>query len=226
MAGKGFSAIEKMAAAHHGGPKKLAEKVAAHPGDPKLLNRKDDRFLAGMAQVVFSSGFNWKVIANKWDGFEEAFFGFNPGRVAFFDDDDVARLLGDTRIVRHGPKIVATVENARFVVDVANEHGSFSKFLKAWPKDDQVGLMDYLKTRGSRLGGNTGQYFLRFNGWDAFILSRDVVAALIREGVIDKQPGGKAAMRKVQAAFNDWAEESGKSRVEISRTLALSVGPS
>lgn len=226
MAKRKFAEIEKMAAGHHGGPKKLAAKIADHPGDPKLLNRKDDRFLAGMAQVVFSSGFNWKVIANKWDGFEEAFFGFNPQRVAFFDDDDVARLLGDTRIVRHGPKIVATVENARFVVDVAKESGSFGKFLKSWPKDDQVGLLDVLKTRGSRLGGNTGQYFLRFNGWDAFILSRDVVAALIREGVIDKQPTGKAAMRKVQDAFNAWADESGKSRVAISRTLALSVGPS
>ncbi len=226
MASRGFGAIEKLAAGHHGGPKKLAEKIAAHPGDPRLLNRKDDRFLAGMAQVVFSSGFNWKVIHNKWDGFEEAFFGFNPARVAFFDDDDVARLLGDTRIVRHGPKIVATVENARFVVDVAKEHGSFSKFLKGWPKDDQAGLLEYLKAKGSRLGGNTGQYFLRFNGWDGFILSRDVVAALIREGVIDKQPGGKAAMRKVQAAFNEWAAESGKSRVEISRTLAFSIGPS
>lgn len=226
MAGSGFGAIAKMAAGHHGGPKKLAEIVGAHGHDAKLLNRKDDRFLAGMAQVVFSSGFNWKVIRNKWDGFEEAFYGFNPARVAFFDDDEVAKLLGDTRIVRHGPKIVATVENARFVVDVAKEYGSFSKFLKGWPKDDQVGLLEYLKTRGSRLGGNTGQYFLRFNGWDGFILSRDVVAALIREGVIDKPPGGKAAMRKVQAAFNQWAEESGKSRAEISRTLALSIGPS
>ncbi len=221
-----FSEIAKLASDHHGGPKKLAAKIAEHSGDPRLLNRKDDRFLAGMAQVVFSSGFNWKVIANKWDGFEEAFFGFNPKRVAFFDDDDVARLLGDTRIVRHGPKIVATVENARFVVRVAEEHGSLSKFLKRWPKDDQVGLLDYLKTHGARLGGNTGQYFLRFNGWDGFIISRDVAAALVREGVVDKPPTGKAAMRKVQAAFNAWHEESGKSRVEISRTLALSIGPS
>ena len=52
-----FSEIAKLAAGHHGGPKKLAAKIAEHPGDPRLLNRKDDRFLAGMAQVVFSSGF-------------------------------------------------------------------------------------------------------------------------------------------------------------------------
>lgn len=223
---RSFTEIAKMAAGHHGGPRKLAEKIGQHPGDPKLLKRKDDRFLAGMARVVFSSGFNWKVIANKWDGFEEAFFGFNPKRVAFFDDDDVARLLGDTRIVRHGPKIVATVENARFVVRVADEYGSFSKFLKQWPEDDQVGLLDYLKKHGARLGGNTGQYFLRFNGWDGFIISRDVAAALVRDGVVDKPPTGKAAMRKVQEAFNRWHAETGKSRVEISRTLALSIGPS
>jgi 3-methyladenine DNA glycosylase Tag len=69
-------------------------------------------------------------------------------------------------------------------------------------------------------------YFLRFNGWDAFILSGDVVKALIREGVVDKPPTSIADMRAVQDAFNAWTKESGRPQHEVSRILSLSVGPS
>jgi 3-methyladenine DNA glycosylase Tag len=86
--------------------------------------------------------------------------------------------------------------------------------------------MDYLKKNASRLGGATAQYFLRFEGWDAFILSGDVVKALIREGVVSKAPTAKKDMAAVQAAFNTWRDESGRPVREISRILALSVGPS
>ena len=51
-----------------------------------------------------------------------------------------------------------------------------------------------------------------------------VVQTLIREGVVDKAPGSKSSMRAVQAAFNNWSEESGRSLTEISRVLAMSVG--
>ena len=57
----------------------------------------DDRWLAGMTKAVFRAGFNWKVIENKWPGFEAAFEGFDPHRCArnFLQDDaHGSRLLG------------------------------------------------------------------------------------------------------------------------------------
>ena len=93
-----------------------------------------------------------------------------------------------------------------------------------WPEADYVGLLYLLKTRGSRLGGTTGQYLLRGMGKDSFVLSRDVTAALIREGVVDKPAGSKRDLRRVQEAFNTWREESGRTLAEISRTLACTVG--
>ncbi|WP_365715719.1 hypothetical protein [Shimia sp.] len=80
-----------------------------------------------------------------------------------------------------------------------------------------------MKKGGSRIGGATGQYALRFLGKDSFILSRDVVARLIAEGIIDKQPTSKGAMKKVQEAFNIWMDQSGRSLTEISRVLAMSL---
>ena len=221
---RAFSEIEALAIRHHGSREAIAEKLTRPKTADELRAIPDDRWLSSMTQAVFSAGFVWKVIQAKWEGFEAAFDGFDPGKVALYSDDDIARLVSDERIVRNGQKITATVKNAQFVQEIASEHGGFGAFLADWPASDQTGLLEVFAKRASRLGGSTGQYFLRFSGWDAFIVSGDVIKALIREGVIDKPPTSKGAMAKVQAAFNHWMEESGRSQSEISRMLALSVG--
>lgn len=60
-------------------------------------------------------------------------------------------------------------------------------------------------------------------GKDSYLMSKDVVAALIAEGVVDKPPSSARALRAVQEAFNIWAAESGRPLAHISRTLACSV---
>ena len=85
--------------------------------------------------------------------------------------------------------------------------------------------MTWLGKNGSRLGGATAQYFLRFSGWDGWIASGDVLRAMVRDGVLDKPAAtSKSALNKVQDAFNSYHRESGLPRSEISRILALSVG--
>ncbi len=140
------------------------------------------------------------------------------------NDDDLARLVTDTRIVRHGPKIRSVQQNAVFVAELAREHGGAGKAFGNWPSTDYVGLLALLKTRGSRLGGNTGQYFLRFMGVDGFVLSRDVIARLVAEGIVDRASASKKSMAAVQEAFNAWQAESTRSLTEISRVLAMSIG--
>ncbi|MEQ9519225.1 MAG: DNA-3-methyladenine glycosylase I [Parvibaculum sp.] len=182
----------------------------------------DDRWLAQMTKSVFQAGFVWKVIEAKWPGFEEAFDGFDPHRVAFYSDEDLGRLVSDARIVRNGAKIKATVENARFVVELVQEYGSVGAFFAKSKPEKYVDLLDTLKKRGSRLSGASAHYFLRFSGVDSWIMSSSVVAALIAAGVVDKAPTSKRALVEVQAAFNAWRAESGRSITEISRILALS----
>jgi 3-methyladenine DNA glycosylase Tag len=165
------------------------------------------------------------VIEKKWPGFEEAFEHFDPHKVAFYADLEIARLLKDTRIVRNGAKIQATIHNAQFVIDTAKEHGSFTAFLNSWPASDQIGLMEHFKKHASHLGPSATTYFLRFNGWDSFILSSDVTKALIREKVVAKAPTSKADMKAVQSAFNTWTEQCGLPQRDVSRILSFSVGP-
>lgn len=219
---RGFDEIFGIAASRHGGAEALEAKLSKPLTPAALAEVPDDRWLAVMTKCVFQSGFNWKVIEAKWDGFEAAFEGFDPGACAFLEGDRLDALISDTRIVRHGAKIASVRDNAAFLLELRDEGGA-GKVLGGWPSTDFVGLLELLKSRGSRLGGNTGQYAMRFAGRDAFILSRDVTARLIAEGVIDKAPGSKRAMAAVQEAFNTWMDQSGRSLTEVSRVLAMSL---
>ena len=221
----GFETIRKRAARRKGGDDVL-KRLLGPPADNRTVARlADDRILSTMAERVFSAGFVWRVIQQKWPGFEEAFLGFEPKRLLFQPDDFWHELAGDTRIVRNPQKIASVRENAAFVDRVSREHGGFGRFLAEWPADDQIGLMAYLGKHGSRLGGNTGQYFLRWIGWDAFIMSGDMVLALRDAGLdIAENPTSKRDMARIQARMNEWAKETGLPRMHISRILSMSIG--
>ena len=93
-----------------------------------------------------------------------------------------------------------------------------------WPTDNIIGLWEYLKKNGSRLGGNTGAYTLRQMGVDTFILSSDVESHLRNIGIIDSGRSTKRAMQAAQKAFNYWQQQSGRSQSEISQIIAFSCG--
>ncbi|QMU58720.1 MAG: 3-methyladenine DNA glycosylase [Boseongicola sp.] len=219
---RSFDEIYQIAADRHGGSHALAEKLSPPPPPAEIATRPEDRWLSMMTRGVFQAGFSWKVIEAKWEGFEEAFHQFNPDKCAMMDDVWFDQLLQDTRIVRNGTKIQTVRDNAVFVTELRSE-GGVGAVLSGWPPEDYIGLLDMLKKRGSRLGGSTAQYFLRFSGVDSFILSADVTARLIAESIIDKPATSKAARKAVQTAFNEWREQSGRSLTEISRVLAMSV---
>jgi 3-methyladenine DNA glycosylase Tag len=220
-----FKRIRARAESRKGGPEAL-RRLLPPPPDPALLARlPDDRALAEIAKRVFSAGFVWSVIEAKWPGFEAAFLGFDPARLAFEPAEFWDRLTRDERIVRNGAKIMSVRANAHFVLAIAREHGSFGRFLAGWPSADEVGLLEVLAKRGSRLGGITGQMLLRFLGWDGFVLSADVVACLRDAGLDIAEPvTSKRDLAKVQVQFNAWARESGLPYQHISRICALSIG--
>jgi 3-methyladenine DNA glycosylase Tag len=220
-----FKTIRARAEKRKGGAKELEKLLPSKPDMKTVAELSDDRMLSEMTKRVFSAGFAWSVIEAKWPGFEKAFLAFKPARLSFQLDDFWDGLLSDTRIVRNGAKIQSVRENAAFVQEIAREHGSFGKFLAKWPSSDQIGLLDLLANRGSRLGGNTGQMFLRFIGWDGFVTSQDVVTCLRDAGLdIAAEVKSKGDLAKVQAQFNAWAAETGLPYVHLSRICAMSVG--
>lgn len=219
-----FDHIYDMALARKGGEAALQALLPTVAPPGVLSETGDDRYLSALTRCVFNAGFVWRVIENKWPGFEAAFEGFVPLYWQQVPSEVLERLASDERIVRNMQKIRTVPENARMIVDAAREYGSFGAFLEQWPSADQAGLLQWLKRNGARLGGNTAQYFLRQVGWDGFVLSRDVIAGLRREGRLDASPTSQKALVQAQQAFNEWHQQSGLPYSHLSRILAYTVG--
>jgi DNA-3-methyladenine glycosylase I len=123
---------------------------------------------------AFQSGLSWITILRKRPAFRAAFAGFEPGRVARFDDADVARLMSDTGIVRNRAKVAATIANARAVLDLDLPLDALLwSFAPSADRDAPRGLADVpavtvestamakeLKRRGFRFVGPTTAYAL------------------------------------------------------------------
>jgi DNA-3-methyladenine glycosylase I len=92
----------------------------------------DDRVLfEHLALDGFQAGLSWSTILRKREAFRAAFQDFDPAVVAAFDDADRARLLADAGIVRNRAKVDATIGNARALLALVGEFGSFDAYLRA-----------------------------------------------------------------------------------------------
>jgi DNA-3-methyladenine glycosylase I len=91
----------------------------------------DDRKLFEMLLLEGAqAGLSWRTILHKRAAYRRAFAGFDPRKVARFGAADVRRLLGDEGIVRNRLKVRAAIENARAMLLVQRERGSFDAY--AW----------------------------------------------------------------------------------------------
>jgi len=106
----------------------------------------------------FQSGLAWITILRKREAFRAAFAGFDPERVARFDERDVERLLGDAGIVRHRGKIEATIANARATVALRETTSLPELMWEYRDAPDGIELSKRLKKAGFRFVGPTTAY--------------------------------------------------------------------
>lgn len=219
-----FEQIYTRAADRKGGEAALESLLSTPLSAEVLATIGDDRWLAAFTQKVFQSGMSWKVVRSKWDGFESVFFGFDIEKLLLVPNEMWERKATDPAIIRHLGKVMTIPDNAYMIHRAAKAHGSFAAMVAAWPSEDMIGLWRYLKSKGKRLGGNTGPYTLRVMGKDTFILSQDVEAYLRSTGIIDGGRDTQRSLAAAQAAFNDWQQESGRPLCQISQIIAFSGG--
>jgi DNA-3-methyladenine glycosylase I len=86
----------------------------------------------------FQAGLAWITILRKRDAFRAAFAGFDPDRVARFDEQDVERLVGDAGIVRSRAKIAATIGNARVYCAMRAQGEDFARFVWSFVGDRPI----------------------------------------------------------------------------------------
>jgi DNA-3-methyladenine glycosylase I len=94
--------------------------------------QRDERVLfERLILEINQAGLSWETILNRRVGMFEAYEGYDVDKVAAYGDQDIARLLGDPRIIRNKLKVNAAIENAKSVQWLRAEHGSFAAWLDA-----------------------------------------------------------------------------------------------
>lgn len=90
----------------------------------------DRRLFEKICLEGFQAGLSWLTILNKREAFRRGFAQFDAEQVARFGEAEIARLLADSGIVRHRGKIESTINNAKRVLELRAEFGTFAAY--AW----------------------------------------------------------------------------------------------
>ena len=122
------------------------------------------------------AGLNWATILKKREGYRKAFAGFDPVKVAAFDQSKIDELIANPEIIRNKLKINSAVNNAQRFLEIQKEFGSFDAYLwpfvggkpiqNRWTENSQVpanslesdALSKDLKKRGFKFVGSTIMY--------------------------------------------------------------------
>lgn len=97
----------------------------------QIVSKSLGDYLEIQTKAVFQSGMSWKVVDAKWSTIREAFNDFQIGAVAAMDETAVDALTDDKRVIRNRRKLQAITDNARRMIELDEEHGSFQAYLRS-----------------------------------------------------------------------------------------------
>jgi DNA-3-methyladenine glycosylase I len=118
---------------------RLALHKAYHDGAYGFPIHDDDELFCRLILEINQAGLSWETILKKEAGFRKAYAGFAIARVARFGAADRERLLADAGIIRNRLKIDAAIDNAKTIVKLQKEHGSFAGCKRTTPRRKRSG---------------------------------------------------------------------------------------
>ena len=122
----------------------------------------DDNELFGrLVMEINQAGLSWETILKKEEAFRKAYHNFDISTVANFCEADINRLLNDSTIIRNKLKINAVIANARTIINIQNEFGSFENWLNYHhPKDKEAWVKLFKKTFKFTGGEIVGEFLM------------------------------------------------------------------
>jgi DNA-3-methyladenine glycosylase I len=121
----------------------------------------DDNELFGrLIMEINQAGLSWEIILKKEDSFRKAYHGFSIEKVAAYGESDRERLLSDPGIIRNKLKINAAIENAKKILELQKEYGSFEKWLEHHQPSTKAEWMKLFKKTFRFTGGEIVGEFL------------------------------------------------------------------
>jgi len=107
----------------------------------------DNELFCRLILEINQAGLSWTTILNKQEGFRKAYHNFNIKKVAAYKEKDFERLMNDAGIIRNRLKINAAIENAKTILAIQKEFGSFKEWLaQQHPKTREEWTLLFKKT--------------------------------------------------------------------------------
>jgi len=132
--------------------------IGYHDKEWGKLIKDDDALFERMTMEVFQAGLSWKIVLLKRAAFNKAFSGFVIPKVARYGEKQIDRLMNDKSIIRNQRKILATIYNAKAILQIQKEYGSFYKYIKQLDTDNNT--VKEMKKHFKFMGDETVKCFL------------------------------------------------------------------
>lgn len=97
--------------------------------------RDEQKLFEFLVLETFQAGLSWITVLRKRENFRKVFDNFDYKKIALYDEDKIAKLLQDARIIRNKLKVRATISNAVAFMKIQQEFGSFSKYIWKFVND-------------------------------------------------------------------------------------------
>ena len=127
----------------------------------------DNELFERLVLEINQAGLSWSTILNKQQNFKKAYKDFNIKKVASFNEKDFERLMNDAGIIRNRLKINAAIENAKIILQVQKEFGSFKNWLDHQHPKTKAEWVKIFKTHFTFTGGEIVNEFLMSTGYMA-----------------------------------------------------------
>lgn len=127
---------------------------------------QDDNELFGrLIMEINQAGLSWETILKKEENFRKAYDNFNIKKIADYTQTDRERLLNDAGIIRNKLKVNAAIENAKTILQLQNEFGSFEKWLEHHHPKTKEDWVKLFKKTFKFTGGEIVNEFLMSIGY-------------------------------------------------------------
>ena len=142
----------------------------------------DDELFERLVLEINQAGLSWSTILNKQENFKKTYKNFNIEKVAAFDEKDFKRLMNDAGIIRNRLKINAAIENAKILLKIQKEYGSFKKWIDHHHPKTKGEWVKLFKNTFRFTGGEIVNEFLMSTGYlpGAHIESCPVYKKMVR----------------------------------------------
>jgi DNA-3-methyladenine glycosylase I len=125
----------------------------------------DDELFGRLILEINQAGLSWSTILNKQENFRKAYKNWNIKKIASFKEKDFERLMNDAGIIRNRLKINAAIENAKAVLQLQKEYGSFKKWIEHHHPKTKEEWVKIFKNTFRFTGGEIVNEFLMSTGY-------------------------------------------------------------